>query len=493
MMTTLGYLALSIYIVSLSYILLYCLLQLHLLWTYSRKKGEIKAPPESRLSDFPFVTIQLPVFNERYVITRLLECISAMRYPRDRFEIQVLDDSTDDTRSIAARGIASLREEGFNIEHITRSGRTGYKAGALSHGMQHARGEYIAIFDADFLPREDFLLRALPFFQDPAVGAVQARWEHINEDYSLLTRLQAFQLNVHFTVEQGGRQAGGYLLQFNGTAGIWRREAILNAGGWTSDTLTEDLDLSYRAQLQGWKIRYLEELGAPAELPAEMNGLKSQQYRWMKGGAETAKKLLPSVWRSGLPLGKKIHASAHLLSSSVFIFVFLVGIFSVPLLFVLDRMTFDADYLAIFLIGLLSIGAVYYAGNVLVSHRDQDRSRSTLRFLILFVLFLSLSMGLSLHNALAVLQGYLGRKTAFVRTPKYGLHPISDSLKRSTYLSGQVPRSTIGEGILALYFLAGIIVAVYLGHPGFLLFHILLMFGYGTICYYSIRHLLFKA
>jgi len=247
----------------------------------------------------------------------------------------VIDDSTDDSLELARAKVEEYQAQGFQIELVTRSDRTGYKAGALKAAMSKVKGEFIAIFDADFLPEKDFLRKTLPYFQNnEKLAVVQTRWGHINQGHSLLTEVQAFQLNVHFTVEQKGRQLGDYFLQFNGTAGVWRKAAIEDAGGWEADTLTEDLDLSYRAQLKGWKIMYLQDTIAPAELPSEMLGLKSQQHRWMKGGAETAKKLLPQVWASPMKFRSKVHGSIHLLGSSVFLSIFLLGIFSVPLIFV---------------------------------------------------------------------------------------------------------------------------------------------------------------
>jgi cellulose synthase/poly-beta-1,6-N-acetylglucosamine synthase-like glycosyltransferase len=360
--------------------------------------------------------------------------------------------------------------------------------------MSTARGAFIAIFDADFLPRPDFLMRTLPYFNDQKIAVVQTRWEHLNQDYSLITRLQAFQLNVHFTVEQSGRQAADLLLQFNGTAGIWRKAAIEDAGGWEADTLTEDLDLSYRAQLKGWSIKYLEDVGSPAELPAEMNGLKSQQFRWMKGGAETARKMIPSVWKSPLSFSKKIHATIHLLSSTIFVFVFIVGVFSVPLAFMIKPLGIDPDYLVVFLTGLLTIAAVYYVGNLRTAWHGESTMRTIVKFVFIFPLFLSLSMGLSLHNSVAVIQGYLGRKTAFVRTPKFNIKSFADSFSgRNSYLAARVPFTTIMEGILAFYFLAAIVAAIYFDDTTFIVFHLLLTFGYGSICYYSIKHLRLKS
>jgi len=492
-MEVLGYLVLGIYSVALLYITIFCLTQLQLLWKYKMKEvEEIFSLKGTSSEALPFVTIQLPIYNEQYVVERLIDNICCLNYPKNRFEIQVLDDSDDETREISINKVEEYKKQGFSIDVVTRQTRTGYKAGALQNGLESARGEFIAIFDADFLPKPEFLIETIPYFQNPKIGVVQTKWEHLNQDYSLITRLQAFQLNVHFTVEQSGRQAADYLLQFNGTAGVWRKETIIDAGGWKADTLTEDLDLSIRAQLKGWIIRYLEEVGSPAELPAEMNGLKSQQFRWMKGGAETAKKMLPTVWKSSLTANKKVHATIHLLSSTIFVFVFLVGVFSVPLLFALGPLGINSDYFTIFLIGLLSIAAVYYVANVQMSWEGKSQTRMFFKFILMFPLFLSLSMGLSLHNSIAVLQGYMGKKSPFVRTPKFNIRGIADTFSKSKYLPQKIPFTTFLEGLLAIYFMAAIIAAIYYNDTTFIIFHLLLTFGYGAICYYSIKHLRFK-
>jgi len=301
--------------------------------------GNLKNEVDDLPADYvwPMVTVQLPLYNEQYVVERLIDTIAEFDYPKDRFEIHILDDSTDETLDIVKRKVEEYKAKGFQIEQILRTVRQGYKAGALKDGTVFAKGEFLAIFDADFMPKPDFLKKTVPFFQDPKVGVVQTRWEHINQNYSLITKLQALQLNVHFTVEQVGRMQGDYFLQFNGTAGVWRKSTIEDAGGWEADTLTEDLDLSIRAQMKGWKIKFLEEIGSPAELPAEMNALKSQQFRWMKGGAETARKMLPTLWKSkDLTTRQKIHATQHLFASSVFLFVFL-PVFPVFLYFIIWR------------------------------------------------------------------------------------------------------------------------------------------------------------
>jgi len=471
-------------------------MQFHLLWHYKIHKRALKKNPEKKPQlngHLPFVTIQLPLYNEYFVVERLIDNICKLDYPKDRFEIHVLDDSTDESVEISKRKVEEYKAKGFNIELILRKERKGYKAGALKDATRKAKGEFIAIFDADFLPEPSFLRNTIPHFQNEKVGVVQTRWGHINQDYSLITELQAFQLNVHFTVEQQGRESGDLLLQFNGTAGVWRKSTIDDAGGWQADTLTEDLDLSYRAQLNGWKIVYLEDILSPAELPSEMIGLKSQQYRWMKGGAETAKKLLPQIWTSHLPFRQKIHASTHLLGSSIFLFVFMLGVFSVPLLYVINPMNLETKYMSVFLISLLSVMAVYYVANVEAAWDNENKIKSIIKFIFIFPVFLALSMGLSLHNSLAVLQGYRGKKSSFVRTPKFDITAITDSFKKTKYRTHKISWVTVLEGLLAVYFLGGIWTGIKLGDNSMMLFHILLFFGYGMIFYYSVKHLNYQS
>ncbi len=486
-MATIANILLGLYVVALIYIMVFCLMQFHLLYHY-RKNAEVSSEDfeDTKDDDLPFVTIQLPIYNELYVVERLIDNIAKFDYPKDKYEIHILDDSTDETVQIALAKVEEYKAKGFNIEHITRSNRVGYKAGALKEGTKFAKGKFLAIFDADFLPNPDFLRQTIPHFANEKVGVVQTRWEHINEDYSLITRLQAFQLNVHFTVEQMGRYNADYLLQFNGTAGIWRRECITDAGGWEADTLTEDLDLSYRAQFKGWKITFLEDITSPAELPAEMNGLKSQQHRWMKGGAETAVKLLPTVWKSNISLGQKIHATSHLLSSSIFLFVFFIGVSSVPLVFMLKG--FDFDYLGFFLISLLTIIVVYYNANVRKVWKDGLTVNNFLKFIFLFPVFLAISMGLSFHNSIAVIQGLRGKKSPFVRTPKFDIKGLTDSFAKDKYHYKDINKVTIFEGLLAIYFMMAIIGAIVVGNTSFIIFHTLLAFGYSTIFFFSIKH-----
>lgn len=495
-MTILNYTLLGTYLLILVYITIYCLVQFQLLYHYRKKKGKTDnpGPPVMADEDLPFVTVQLPIFNEQYVIRRLIDSVCAFDYPRDKFEVHILDDSTDETLAIVADHIKSYQEAGFNIRQIIRENRRGYKAGALKDAMPLAKGDFMVIFDADFVPKADFLRQTIPYFSDPKVGVVQTRWEHINQGYSLITELQALQLNVHFTVEQQGRSAANYMLQFNGTAGVWRKATIEEAGGWQDDTLTEDLDLSIRAQIKGWKIQYLEGISSPAELPAEMNGLKSQQFRWMKGGAETARKMLPVIWNSDLPRRTKVHSTFHLLASTVFVFVFALGVLSVPLLWVLRSLGRDGSLFSIFIIGTLSIVCVYFFANVQNEHTKSDASwgRQVLKFIFMFPVFLAMSMGLSLHNTVAVVQGWLGRKSGFVRTPKFDLKNLQDSFRSRAYFKGKLNLTTIFEGLLCIYFLYAICLGIHIHDTSLILFHILLAAGYGSIFYFSIKHLNFK-
>lgn len=521
-MAVLAFIVLAVYTTALIYITVYCLLQFNLLYHYKRtNQGGDDAAVEAVLEEaaakadqaaskwavavgdggysfseeeeWPMVTVQLPIYNEYFVIGRLIDAVARFDYPRDRFEIHILDDSTDETIELVAGKVAEYQAQGFQIQQIRREKRGGFKAGALKEGTKLAKGDFLAIFDADFLPEPDFLLRTIPHFHNAEVGVVQTRWEHINRDYSIITRLQALQLNVHFTVEQVGRMKGGHLLQFNGTAGVWRKKAIEAGGGWEADTLTEDLDLSIRTQLAGYKIKFLEHVGSPAELPIEMNSFKSQQHRWMKGGAETARKMLPAVWNSNLDWGHKLHATSHLMGSTIFVFVFICGVFSVPLLLLFGELVeygVSKNFFAIFLAGLLSIIAIYYTANVQSpANKDENFLRSVGKFVLLFPLFLALSMGLALHNTVAVIEGYRGKKSPFVRTPKFNINSIKDKISSSKYINGKINWITIGEGLLALYFLFAVVAAFYIQNTTFVVFHLLLTIGYGAIFFFSVKHL----
>ena len=496
-MTFLGNVIVVLYGLSLTIIFLYTLIQLHLVVNYlksRRQKKEIQtyAWPQSNEYEYPHVTVQLPVFNESYVVERLIDSVAAFHWPQDKLEIQVLDDSNDETVDIVANKVEALKAQGIDIVQVRRDNREGYKAGALEYGQKVAKGEFIAVFDADFVPKADFLLNTVHYFNDPSIGLVQARWGHINQDYSLMTKVQAFALNAHFTVEQMGRNKAGYLMNFNGTGGIWRKETIQDAGGWQHDTITEDLDLSYRAQLKGWKFHYLEDVVSPAELPVAMSALKTQQYRWTKGSAETARKHMGNVWSSKLPVAKKLHATSHLLSGGIFLFILTIAILSVPLLWV---KTTDPSLAVFFnVIGFYSIGLlfwfVFYGSSNLVE-KESWKVKGP-RLLLMFPLFLSFSMGMSVHNALAALRGYLRQESPFIRTPKFNITNITDSWKTNKYLVTKMSPITIIEGILTLYFVGGIAIAFKTGDFGLAPFHVLLALGFGSVFSYSIRERFLK-
>lgn len=471
-----------LYSVSLLYIFLFSLGQLHLTLVYLKAKKKIA--PSPALQNFPVVTIQLPVYNEKYVIERLITAVSQLDYLSDKLEIQILDDSTDETTEIILKKIETLRPLGLDIQLLHRENRTGFKAGALEAGCQIAKGEFIAIFDADFIPNSNFLQKTIPFFQDEKVGVVQTRWGHLNEEYSLLTKLQAFGLNAHFSIEQSARSASGSFINFNGTCGVWRKATIVDAGGWSADTLTEDLDLSYRAQLKGWQFSYLQDIATPGELPIIMPAIKSQQYRWNKGAAETARKNFGRVITSSLSWKNKIHAFFHLFNSSVFVCLLIASILSIPMLYIkqghpaLERV-FDIGI--IFFIGFLSITFFYW-----IAAKQFQQKIGVGNFIVLYTKFLIVSMGLSLHNGIAVLEGLIGRKTPFVRTPKFNLTK-GDSWRRNSYVKINLNGMTILEGLLCLYFIFGLIAGWQLHDQGLLLFHLMLALGFGSVFLYSVK------
>ncbi len=484
----------AVYVLLLCCILIYCLLELGLAIHYlkARRTARKKAsfPSDLPTEEYPFVTIQLPVFNEMYVVERLIDQVAKFDYPKERFEIQVLDDSTDETVDISRKKVEEYAAKGFNISLQHRVDRKGFKAGALQEGMKVCKGEFIAIFDADFLPEPDFLKNTLPYFQDERLGVVQTRWSHINKEYSLLTRVQAFFLDAHFTVEQAGRNSQGYFINFNGTAGVWRKATIEDAGGWQADTLTEDLDLSYRAQMKDWLFLYLEEFLSPAELPADMKSFKSQQFRWIKGGAETARKLLPQIVRSDLPFSIKINAFSHLLSSSVYLMVFLLVLLSIPLLLVKNTYI-QSEYIhygAPFFMSNIAMAIVYYASN-----KDKfNKLSGVLEYLIMMPIFLLVTMGLSLHNALAVIRGLARERTPFIRTPKFNIVNNKDGWKNNKYLSAKIDIVTILEGLLACYFLFGVVYGFIIQDLSLLPIHLMAFIGFLSVFFYSVKHSIIK-
>lgn len=484
---------LIVYVFALIFILIYSIVQFNLVLNYIKSnKNKSKKQIEKlnlKNENLPIVTIQLPVYNEKYVVERLIDAIVKLKYPKDKLEIHVADDSDDETESIIEKKIEEYRNKGFNILHIRRDNRIGFKAGALAYSMKLAKGEFFSIFDADFLPNPEFLLKTLPYFENSKIGMVQTPWGHINKDYSFLTKIQAFALDAHFTIEQTGRYAGGHFINFNGTGGIWRKECIIDAGGWQHDTLTEDLDLSYRAQLKGWKFVYADSIESPAELPVAMSAIKNQQFRWMKGGAEnfvkSGKKVLVN---KNVPLKTRIHGFMHLMNSSIFIFVFVTSILSIPTLYI---KSLNPEYSTFFLFSsffLISIFLLFFFYKTSFREEKKYGFLKWSTFIWRFLMFLSVSMGLSFHNSVAVIEGYLGKKSPFIRTPKFNVTSTNDKWKSNAYLVSKISLITIFEGILTLYFLVGLLSAFYLMDFALFPFHILLFFGFGIVFIKSIQH-----
>lgn len=474
------------YTLALLFIFIYSLTQASLIWRYFKQKSK-KNTWIKDLKYFPSVTVQLPIYNELYVVERLIDNVCNFTYPLDKLEIQVLDDSTDETQEIIKRKVNEWKSKGLNIVHIHRTNRNGYKAGALEEGLEIASGEFIAIFDSDFLPRIDFLIQTIPYFIDKKVGMVQTKWAHLNRNYSALTKLQAFGLDAHFTIEQVGRNYNDGFINFNGTAGIWRKSCIIDSGNWQPDTLTEDLDLSYRAQLRDWKFIYLEDIESPAELPPVMSALKTQQYRWTKGGAEGAKKHLLNVIRSNKSLAVKWHGIMHLLNSAIFLSVLVGSFLSVPLLYIKIALPeFENLFLmaSFFIFSLLILGAVYYFSSI---KRHKNKISALFNIFITFPLFLSVSMGLALHNGIAVMEGYLGRKTPFIRTPKFNLSKKDDEWTGNKYIKTNLNWINIMEFGLACYFAFGVVKGIQLSDFGLIPFHLMLSLGFLTVFYFSFK------
>ena len=441
---------------------------------YAYMKNRKRQPvPAATLESLPVVTIQLPIYNEVYVADRLIDAVCQIDYPRELLEIQVLDDSTDETCSVAERAVRRNAVQGVDIKYIRRSDRTGYKAGALEAGMAVARGEYIAIFDADFIPPPDFLQRTVHFFTDPKVGMVQARWGHINQDYSLLTKIQSILLDGHFVLEHGGRNRAGHFFNFNGTAGIWRRAAIIDGGGWQHDTLTEDLDLSYRTQLRGWKFVFLPDLIAPAEVPVEMNAFKSQQHRWAKGSIQTCRKVLPRILASNLPLGVKAEAFFHLTANFNYPLMCVLSILMAPSMVI--RYNMGWYEMLLIDIPLFFAATASVANFYMVCQRELHRDWITRVKYLPFLM--SIGIGLAVNNTKAVFEAMMGKTSEFARTPKYRVEAQGDEWISKKYRQNFSVQPVI-ELALGLYFTATVFYALGNGIYGTLPFLVLFQIGF---------------
>ena len=483
-----------IYTIALLIIFAYSLTQLNLLFNYLRAQRKKDDSPQWNLSDpkqVPYITIQLPVYNELYVMERLLDNIALLEYPADKLEIQVLDDSTDESLQSTKKHIERLQKTGLDIVHITRVDRTGFKAGALKEGLTKAKGDFIAIFDADFLPEPNWLKRTVPYFIDRNIGVVQTRWGHINRDYSLLTKVQAFALDAHFTLEQVGRNSKGHFINFNGTAGIWRKACIEDAGNWEGDTLTEDLDLSYRAQLKNWKFKYLEDVHTPAELPVVISAARSQQFRWNKGGAENFQKMLRKVVSNkNISKKTKAHGVLHLLNSTMFLNVLIVGLLSIPMLYIKNEYAHLKPYFYVMSFFVASTIIFFICYWYMFKATYGGGFKQFIRYIGMFFTFFSIAMGFSLHNSIAVIEGHLGKRSDFIRTPKFNINTLKDSWKDNKYIKKNISINVIFEGLLMIYFGFGMYLAFVVGDQGgdfgLFPFHLMLFIGFGFVFFKSL-------
>lgn len=482
MLAVLENVVLSLYFVALAILFVFGAHGYLMVYLYKKYPSPIRRRPRLPRR-CPLVTVQLPVFNEYYVVERLIKAACAIDYPRRCLEIQVLDDSTDDTVEVSRRWVEYFRAQGFDISLLARNERRGYKAGALREGLAVAKGEFIVIFDADFVPPRDFLRRTLPYFEDERVGMVQTRWGHLNNDFSMLTRAQAIGLDGHFVVEQAARHRAGFFINFNGTAGVWRRLCIEDAGNWADDTLTEDLDLSYRAQLRGWKFHFLQDTVCQSEIPSDVAALKSQQFRWTKGAIETAKKILPLLWHAKLPLAVKLQATIHLTNNLVFPFILIVALLNLPLLLIKNS---GHDYRLYFAITSV-FAAAFFGSFLLYLTAQKEAYPDWRRRLLYFPIFMAGSMGLSVNNTRAILQGLLNRRSEFLRTPKYRIESSRDHFfgkryHRRAYFSGA------WEALLMSYCFCSVVLALHYEEYAALPFQMLFCFGYGFVAVLSLKH-----
>jgi cellulose synthase/poly-beta-1,6-N-acetylglucosamine synthase-like glycosyltransferase len=444
-----------------------------LVYAYMKHKDQ-QPVPQGHFDDLPPVTIQLPLFNEMYVVDRLVDAVCRIEYPRDRLEVQVLDDSTDETCEIAELAVRRFAAQGIDIRYLHRTDRTGFKAGALDEGLRVAKGRFIAIFDADFIPQPDFLLQTIHHFTNPRVAMVQTRWGHVNEDYSLLTKIQALLLDAHFVLEHGGRNRSGCFFNFNGTAGIWRREAIGDAGGWQHDTLTEDLDLSYRAQLRGWQFVFLPDHVAPAELPVEMNAFKSQQHRWAKGSIQTFLKLMPHILRSDQPTRVKTEAFFHLSANFNYPLMCVLSVLMAPSMIIRYNMGWYEMLLIdipLFLAATASVANFY-----MVCQRELYPQTWTDRLKYLPIL-MSIGIGLAVNNTKAVFEALFRKPSEFARTPKYHIENGADEWIGKKYRQSVAIQPLI-EVALGLYFTATLFYALANGIYGSVPFLMLFQVGF---------------
>jgi len=476
---------LILYAVSMFFIALFSIGQLSLLILFLRNRKKKHIPLDN--ISLPRVTVQLPIYNERFVVKELLQAVGRLNYPKEKLQIQILDDSTDETKDICRRQVDLLTAAGINVEYLHRHNRIGYKAGALQEGIKSAEGEFIAIFDADFVPAPDFLINTLLYFRSENTGLVQTRWGHLNGSYSWITRVQELGLNGHFLIDQEGRDNAGLFINFNGTAGVWRKKCILDSGGWQYDTLTEDLDLSYRAQMKGWKLQYCAEIVTPAELPFLLSSLRTQQFRWVKGGVETSKKIIASLWKCQLSLPVKIFGSFHLLSNYIYLFILASSVLSVPIMFIKNTnpglelyFTLNSLFFSVFLINFFYCFTTIWV-------LKKSITESIREAVAVFPMAMLFSLGMSYHNSKAIIEGVRGKKSAFERTPKYKessgeAFKQTTDYKKATSMAGEIP-----EALLFVYFLFAVVAGIYFRDIMFIPYHIIMLASFGLILFYALK------
>lgn len=468
-----GYVLFGIYVLITLWLLANSLVQFYLLVQASKNKKEKKQRP---LNPLPFVSIQAPVYNEKYVAEGLLHSLSELDYPKHLFEILVLDDSTDETSAILAKKAEALTKEGFQIRIISRARRTGYKAGALQESLGQCKGEFIAVFDADFRPGPSFMRQLLPLFSNEKVGLVQARWGHANKTQNFLTRTQSFLLDTYFNVEQAGRHKQNLFTNFCGTAGIWRKQSLVEAGGWDGTVLSEDLDISYRVQLKGWKIVYDENTVVPAELPSVMEAFKTQQARWTKGMAQVWRKNIADVLKSEISLSKKFHAFFHLSAAFVFPCLLLNTLLCLPLL--LLRQAYP-EFVA--LTNYAGIGGLYLIGLTFVFYYGAQGRQRDLQFSFYFPLFVLVLMAFSVQNTVAVLKGLFGKSAVFVRTPKFA----ESDPDGNAYVSKKLTPLHMLEIVFFVVYAGGVLLSLYLHDWFYLPLFAMMTCGLGILIFHA--------
>ena len=469
-----------LYFLVLSILAIFGMHRYYLVYLYLKNKKAV-SKPEGKFAELPRVTIQLPMYNEMYVAERLIDAVVKMDYPRELLEIQVLDDSTDETVAIASRRVNYYKDQGLDISYLHRQNRKGYKAGALEEGMKVAKGEFIAIFDADFIPHKHFLMNTIHFFTAPQVAMVQMRWSHLNRNFSLMTKLQSIFLDGHFVIEHTARNRSGRFFNFNGTAGIWRKTAISDGGGWEHDTLTEDLDLSYRTQMKGWQFIYLPDYSVPAELPVDIMAFKAQQHRWAKGSIQTAKKLLPKIFKAPLPLHVKVEAFFHLAANMAYLLMVPLSISILPVVIFRRNLNWNQMFIydvPLFLMATASVSAFY-----IVSQKELYSDwTSTFKYL---PLLMGLGIGLSVNNSFAVLEALRNKESEFVRTPKFGIEKSNGNWGSKKYKGNKKILIPLVELILGFYFTVAVVICISEGIWLTLPFLLLFQYGYLYISFLS--------